>query len=145
MISFNYFGSWLSRFVVVCWCLQGAPEGVIDRCEYMRVGSERQPLDAQSKQTILAKIKEMGTGRDTLRCLAIATRDNPPSRRDMKLEDSSHFASYEVWFKICTFLRRGGRSGAVPQAIRILIHVVRTCRGLFVYYVPLSVDMCRSQ
>uniref|UniRef100_A0A8C4R1H3 P-type Ca(2+) transporter n=2 Tax=Eptatretus burgeri TaxID=7764 RepID=A0A8C4R1H3_EPTBU len=76
--------------------VKGAPEGVIARCEYMRVGSERQPLDAQSKQTILAKIKEMGTGRDTLRCLAIATRDNPPSRHDMKLDDSSHFAFYEV-------------------------------------------------
>uniref|UniRef100_UPI00358E24D8 sarcoplasmic/endoplasmic reticulum calcium ATPase 1-like n=1 Tax=Myxine glutinosa TaxID=7769 RepID=UPI00358E24D8 len=75
--------------------VKGAPEGVIERCEYMRVGSERVPLDPQSRQTILAKIKEMGTGRDTLRCLAVATRDCPPSPKDMKLEESSHFASYE--------------------------------------------------
>lgn len=35
-------------------------------------------------------------GRDTLRCLALATIDNPPRREDMDLEDSRKFIQYEV-------------------------------------------------
>lgn len=35
-------------------------------------------------------------GRDTLRCLALATIDNPPRREDMDLEDARKFIQYEV-------------------------------------------------
>ena len=35
-------------------------------------------------------------GRDTLRCLALATIDNPLSKLDMDLEDSRKFIEYEV-------------------------------------------------
>ena len=35
-------------------------------------------------------------GKDTLRCLALATVDEPPAISDMKLEDSSSFSQYEV-------------------------------------------------
>jgi len=75
---------------------QGAPEGVIDRCNYVRVGTTRVPLTPAVKEKILAIIKEWGTGRDTLRCLALATRDTPPKKEDMILEDSTKFAEYEV-------------------------------------------------
>lgn len=44
----------------------------------------------------MSVIKEWGTGRDTLRCLALATRDTPPKREDMILDDSSKFVEYEV-------------------------------------------------
>jgi len=37
-----------------------------------------------------------GTGRDTLRCLALATADSPMSPADMDLEDSNKFVKYEV-------------------------------------------------
>lgn len=37
------------------------------------------------------------SGRDTLRCLALATIDNPPRREDMDLEDSRKFIEYEVY------------------------------------------------
>ncbi|KAB5553730.1 hypothetical protein PHYPO_G00042010 [Pangasianodon hypophthalmus] len=53
--------------------VKGAPEGVIDRCAY-----------------------EWGTGRDTLRCLALATRDSPLRKEEMNLEDSTKFADYET-------------------------------------------------
>ena len=35
-------------------------------------------------------------GRDTLRCLALATIDNPMKKEDMDLEDSTKFIKYEV-------------------------------------------------
>lgn len=41
-------------------------------------------------------IKEWGTGRDTLRCLALATRDTPLKVEEMKLDDSTKFVDYEV-------------------------------------------------
>ncbi|XP_056390062.1 sarcoplasmic/endoplasmic reticulum calcium ATPase 1 [Hyla sarda] len=75
--------------------VKGAPEGVIDRCNYVRVGTTRVPLTSAIKDKILTVIKEWGTGRDTLRCLALATRDTPPKREDMLLEDTTKFADYE--------------------------------------------------
>ena len=48
------------------------------------------------KETILSVIKEWSGGRDTLRCLALATRDTPPKREEMVLDDSSRFMEYEV-------------------------------------------------
>uniref|UniRef100_A0A8C5FLP6 Calcium-transporting ATPase n=1 Tax=Gadus morhua TaxID=8049 RepID=A0A8C5FLP6_GADMO len=75
--------------------VKGAPEGVIDRCTYVRVGTTRVPLTDAIKDKILAVIKDWGTGRDTLRCLALATCDNPLKPEEMKLEDSTKFADYE--------------------------------------------------
>uniref|UniRef100_A0A2K5PQ24 Calcium-transporting ATPase n=1 Tax=Cebus imitator TaxID=2715852 RepID=A0A2K5PQ24_CEBIM len=76
--------------------VKGAPEGVIDRCNYVRVGTTRVPLTGPVKEKILAVIKEWGTGRDTLRCLALATRDTPPKREEMILDDSARFLEYET-------------------------------------------------
>lgn len=76
--------------------LKGAPEGVIDRCTHIRVGSNKVPLTPGIKEKILSVIREYGTGRDTLRCLALATRDNPVSKEELRLEDSSCFVEYEV-------------------------------------------------
>lgn len=78
---------------------QGAPEGVIDRCAYVRVGTTRVPLTNAIKDKIMAVIKEWGCGRDTLRCLALATRDSPLKMEEMKLEDSTKFVDYEVRIK----------------------------------------------
>nr|XP_020479034.1 sarcoplasmic/endoplasmic reticulum calcium ATPase 1 [Monopterus albus] len=76
--------------------VKGAPEGVIDRCSYVRVGTSRVPLTNAVKEKVLAVIRDWGTGRDTLRCLALATRDSPPRVEDMNLEDSTKFVDYEV-------------------------------------------------
>ncbi|KAL7857380.1 hypothetical protein SRHO_G00162790 [Serrasalmus rhombeus] len=76
--------------------VKGAPEGVIDRCAYVRVGATRVPLTGPVKEKIMAIIKEWGTGRDTLRCLALATRDTPLKVEEMKLDDSTKFADYET-------------------------------------------------
>lgn len=42
-------------------------------------------------------------GRDTLRCLALATVDKPPALRDMQLENSANFIKYEVIYSKCVF------------------------------------------
>ncbi len=70
---------------------------MIDRCTYVRVGTTRVPLTGPVKDKIMAVIKEWGTGRDTLRCLALATCDNPPRKEEMNLEDATKFADYEVF------------------------------------------------
>ena len=75
---------------------QGAPESVIERCQYLRVGIEKVTLTTALRDQLMSKIRDWGTGRDTLRCLALATHDNPPRKEDMDLENSSKFAEYEV-------------------------------------------------
>nr|CDJ89784.1 Haloacid dehalogenase hydrolase and ATPase domain containing protein [Haemonchus contortus] len=46
-------------------------------------------------QKIVDKCVQYGTGRDTLRCLALGTIDNPVNPNEMNLEDSSQFTKYE--------------------------------------------------
>uniref|UniRef100_A0A3B3ZIU9 Calcium-transporting ATPase n=1 Tax=Periophthalmus magnuspinnatus TaxID=409849 RepID=A0A3B3ZIU9_9GOBI len=75
--------------------VKGAPEGVIDRCTHVRVGNTKVPLTKGIKEKILSVIREYGTGRDTLRCLALATRDSPPKMDDMILADTAKFSEYE--------------------------------------------------
>ncbi|EGW06924.1 Sarcoplasmic/endoplasmic reticulum calcium ATPase 3 [Cricetulus griseus] len=74
---------------------EGAPESVIERCSSVRVGSRTAPLNTTSREHILATIRDWGSGSDTLRCLALATRDTPPRKEDMRLDDCSQFVQYE--------------------------------------------------
>uniref|UniRef100_H2ZLD7 Sarcoplasmic/endoplasmic reticulum calcium ATPase 2 n=1 Tax=Ciona savignyi TaxID=51511 RepID=H2ZLD7_CIOSA len=88
--------------------VKGAPEGfsenfnmifwigVLDRCTHVRVGKQRVPMTAEIKQEIQSLVKEYGTGRDTLRCLALGTIDTPPSPSQMDLGDSTKFLEYET-------------------------------------------------
>ncbi|CAG5919593.1 unnamed protein product [Menidia menidia] len=85
-----------SRSSVGKMFVKGAPEGVIDRCTHVRVGNSKVPLTHGIKEKITSVIREYGTGRDTLRCLALATRDSPPRMEDMVLSDPVRFAEYEA-------------------------------------------------
>ncbi|KAK7895936.1 hypothetical protein WMY93_021261 [Mugilogobius chulae] len=77
-------------------CNSGAPEGVIDRCTHVRVGGNKVKMTPGIKDKLMSVIREYGTGRDTLRCLALATRDTPLSKDSLALEDSSRFIEYET-------------------------------------------------
>merc|ERR1711963_861122 len=76
--------------------VKGAPEGVLDRCTHYRIGGDKQAMTGAIRQKIIDQAVAYGTGRDTLRCLALATCDAPMNPNDMDLEDSSKFAKYEV-------------------------------------------------
>lgn len=62
----------------------------------MRVGGTKLPMSPSIKARLLAAVREYGTGRDTLRCLALATRDSVEPRSRMVLDDPSRFIQYEV-------------------------------------------------
>jgi len=76
--------------------VKGAPEGVLSRCTYIRIGKEKIPMTEKLRQKIMSRAIEYGTGRDTLRCLALATADSPCNPSDMDLDNSAKFAQYEV-------------------------------------------------
>lgn len=69
---------------------------MIERCSSVRVGNRTVPLNTTSREQILAKVRDWGSGSDTLRCLALATQDAPPRKEDMRLDDCSKFVQYEV-------------------------------------------------
>merc|ERR1719450_1742157 len=81
--------------------VKGAPEGVLDRCAFYRVGNEKVPMTPAVRQRILDNAVAYGTGRDTLRCLALATCDNPVNPRDMNLDDPAKFVNYEQNLTFC--------------------------------------------
>lgn len=89
---------------------QGAPESVLERCRWIRVnGGARVPMTPAGREQLQGTVREWATGRDTLRCLAMATRDSPPEIRSLNLENSATFADYEVsdkmksYFFFCKF------------------------------------------
>lgn len=75
--------------------VKGAPEGILERCTHVRVGNQKSPMTQEIKEQIAAIVKEYGTGKDTLRCIALGTIDNPPNPSSMDLADSTKFADYE--------------------------------------------------
>merc|ERR1712061_689818 len=75
--------------------VKGAPEGVLDRCTHFRIGGDKQAMTAAIRTKIMNTAVAYGTGRDTLRCLALATCDSPANPNEMDLEDSSKFVNYE--------------------------------------------------
>lgn len=76
--------------------VKGAPESVVDRCTHIRCGTEKVPMTAQIRQEIIKLVHQYGTGRDTLRCLAMGTIDSPRRKEEMDLEDAKKFIGYEV-------------------------------------------------
>jgi len=76
--------------------VKGASEGVLERCTHARVGGQKVPLTASMKAKILELVADYGCGRDTLRCLTLATMDTPMKVEDMDIADSTKFINYEV-------------------------------------------------
>ncbi|VDL17143.1 unnamed protein product [Hymenolepis diminuta] len=76
--------------------VKGAPESILDRCTQMRTPNCTLPLTAPMKNEILSKVATYATGRETMRCLALATVDNPPAASEFKLEDTDGFKDYET-------------------------------------------------
>ena len=75
--------------------VKGAPESVVDRCTHVRVGTQKVPMTHKIREEIMKLVHQYGSGRDTLRCLALGTIDNPMRKEDMNLEDSTRFINYE--------------------------------------------------
>ncbi|MFH4977758.1 hypothetical protein AB6A40_004467 [Gnathostoma spinigerum] len=75
--------------------IKGAPEGIVKRCSHVRVNGKKIPLTPKMSQKIIDQCVLYGTGRDTLRCLALGTIDSPSPVESMNLEDPSQFIRYE--------------------------------------------------
>lgn len=105
---------------------------MIDRCAYVRVGANRVPMSQGIKNKIMTVIRDYGTGRDTLRCLALATRDNPLRKDEMVLSDTASFAEYEVLL-----------STVVSACCKLYFkHLQCVCRVLFAYPLYWANDTC---
>lgn len=114
--------------------VKGAPEGVIDRCQFVRVGTEKVPMTPALKAEINKHCKFYGTGRDTLRCLALATIDTPMKKEEMNLEDSTKFFKYET---NCTFV---GVVGMLDPPRREVIDAIKNCRGAGIRVIVITGD-----
>ncbi|CAB4006911.1 calcium-transporting ATPase sarcoplasmic endoplasmic reticulum type-like, partial [Paramuricea clavata] len=66
--------------------VKGAPESILERCDYVRIGRDTVPLTEAIKNEILSNVHVYGTGENTLRCLALATIDKPLAKEKMDLE-----------------------------------------------------------
>jgi Ca2+ transporting ATPase len=102
--------------------VKGAPEGVVDRCAFVRVNGQKVPMTPAVKKEILKNCAFYGTGRDTLRCLALATIDNPVKKEDMDLIESSKFIKYEA---NATFV---GVVGMLDPPRKEVVDSIKECR-----------------
>nr|VZI14754.1 unnamed protein product [Spirometra erinaceieuropaei] len=83
-------GKQTSRLLV-----KGAPESILARCTQIRTPKGTVPLTSLMTNEILRKVATYATGRETLRCLALATIDSPPPASSYSLGDADKFKDYE--------------------------------------------------
>uniref|UniRef100_A0A8C5BV78 Calcium-transporting ATPase n=1 Tax=Gadus morhua TaxID=8049 RepID=A0A8C5BV78_GADMO len=114
--------------------VKGAPESVIERCQHLRVGTAKVLLTPALRDQLLSKIREWGTGRDTLRCLALATRDQPPRPADMDLVNSPKFAEYET---ALTFV---GCVGMLDPPRKEVVGSIQLCREAGIRVIMITGD-----
>ncbi|CAF1355152.1 unnamed protein product [Rotaria sp. Silwood1] len=114
--------------------VKGAPESVVERCSHIRVGTQKVPMNAQIKQEIMKLVHQYGTGRDTLRCLALGTIDNPVKREDMDLEDARKFITYE---NNITFV---GVVGMLDPPRTEVIDAIERCRDAGIRVIMITGD-----
>jgi Ca2+ transporting ATPase len=75
--------------------VKGAPESILERCSHVRIGNDTVELTPSTRKNIIDLVTVYGTGKDTLRCLALATCDSPTHADKMDLTDSKNFIQYE--------------------------------------------------
>uniref|UniRef100_A0A673N7V4 Calcium-transporting ATPase n=1 Tax=Sinocyclocheilus rhinocerous TaxID=307959 RepID=A0A673N7V4_9TELE len=115
--------------------VKGAPESVLERCRWIRVGGgTRVPLTSDLREQLLSTVREWGSGRDTLRCLAMATRDSPPDTRTLNLENSAAFTEYE---SDVTFI---GCVGMLDPPRKEVLSAVRMCRQAGIRVIMITGD-----
>ncbi|XP_066983505.1 calcium-transporting ATPase sarcoplasmic/endoplasmic reticulum type-like isoform X2 [Macrobrachium rosenbergii] len=113
---------------------KGAPEGVLERCTHVRVGTQKVPLTAGVREKILEVTRDYGCGRDTLRCLALATIDSPMKPEDMDLADSTKFYTYEVNM---TFV---GVCGMLDPPRKEVFDSIQMCRAAGIRVIVITGD-----
>lgn len=75
--------------------VKGASEAVIERCTQVRINGQTVPLNDGLRKEILELVNTYGTGRDTLRCLALGIVENPTPKEQINFDDSTKFINYE--------------------------------------------------
>lgn len=114
--------------------VKGAPEGVLSRCSHVRVGDRKVPMTPSVRQKILDTCIQYGTGRDTLRCLALCTIDSPPKPEDMELGNSDKFAQYEANM---TFV---GVCGMLDPPRKEVMPAIEQCRAAGIRVIMITGD-----
>ncbi|CAF3039043.1 unnamed protein product [Rotaria socialis] len=114
--------------------VKGAPESVVDRCTHIRIGTQKVPMTPQIRQEIMKLVHQYGTGRDTLRCLALGCIDNPMKREEMDLDDARKFITYETNI---TFV---GVVGMLDPPRTEVIDAIQRCRDAGIRVIMITGD-----
>ncbi len=114
--------------------VKGAPESVIERCTHVRVGASKVPMTQQIKAEIYKLVQQYGTGRDTLRCLALGCVDTPIRKDEMDLDDSKKFVNYE---KDIVFV---GVVGMLDPPRKEVLDAIKRCRRAGIRVIMITGD-----
>lgn len=75
--------------------VKGAPETVLERCEFVRsADGGRRSMTPGDRAALSSVVYRWGSGQDCLRCLALAVRDSAPEL-DFELSDASKYEGAE--------------------------------------------------
>lgn len=114
--------------------VQGAPEGILDRCSYVRTSTGRVEMSSAVRDQIMRKVAAYGTGKDTLRCLALACVDEPVARARMDFSEASKFHQYEANM---TFV---GLVGMLDPPRSEVLDSIRACRNAGIRVIVITGD-----
>jgi Ca2+ transporting ATPase len=76
--------------------VKGAPERIIERCQYARLNDgKRSAMTQNLRRQLLEAVTDLSAGVQALRILAIAVRDDPPPLESIDMRDTGGFSRYE--------------------------------------------------
>jgi len=114
--------------------VKGASEAVIERCTHARVGGATVPLSPELRSEILKLVLQYGTGRDTLRCLALGVIDEPQDKSTLNMDAPNTFIKYE---QNITFV---GVVGMLDPPRKEVIDAIKRCRHAGIRVVMITGD-----
>eukprot|EP01012_Entosiphon_sulcatum_P024230 TRINITY_DN2940_c0_g1_i1.p1 TRINITY_DN2940_c0_g1~~TRINITY_DN2940_c0_g1_i1.p1 ORF type:complete len:1082 (-),score=220.31 TRINITY_DN2940_c0_g1_i1:170-3415(-) len=77
--------------------VKGAPENILARSTHIKLGGDKiVPITAAHREVLSTKLKELGSGRQTLRCLGLAVKEGLPPLHSIDLTTPAKFVDIEA-------------------------------------------------
>ena len=115
--------------------VKGSPKGVLVHCTYIRIKNEKLPITEKLRTKIIDRAIEYGTGRSTLRCLALATCNFPSGLKNQHLDNATKFAQYNLNL---TFI---GSSSMLDPLRMEVAPALFLCKQAGIHVVMITVDI----
>jgi Ca2+ transporting ATPase len=116
--------------------VKGASEKILERCDFVRVGTKTEKLTPAMRKMILAEINHYATGEKTLRCLGLAVVDKAGTEKDAVATSKDDGGALALESKM-TFL---GVAGMIDPPRQEVAPCIQDCKNAGIRVIMITGD-----